>query len=63
MFPGAKGSKRDGFNTVTNKYHKVPEYNSVGQTRTKDNHVGRYLGFFMLVRKTKSQSKRVKQHT
>lgn len=53
MFPGTKESKKDGFSTVTSKYHKVPEYSSVGQKRTKDNHAGRYLGF-MLVRKTKS---------
>lgn len=55
MFPGTKGSKRDGFSTVTSKYYKVPEYNSVGQTRTKDNHAGRYLGFFMLVGKSKRE--------
>lgn len=54
MFPGTKGSKRDGFSTVTSIYYKVPEYNSVGKTRTKDNHAGRYLGF-MLVRKSKRE--------
>lgn len=55
MFPGTKGSKKDGFSTVTSKYHKVPEYSSVGQTRTKDNHAGTYLGF-MLVQKQKARA-------